>query len=63
MQEKVALAKKLLAKLRFLAQEVMPCHPFPLPKIPFSLSFPESLGRGNLIFILWTDVRLWDLLL
>jgi hypothetical protein len=34
MQKKMALAKKLLAKLHFLAQEVMPSHPFPCPGYP-----------------------------
>lgn len=33
-QEKVALSKKLLAKLRFLAQEVTPGHLFPYPAHP-----------------------------
>uniref|UniRef100_G1T497 C2 domain-containing protein n=1 Tax=Oryctolagus cuniculus TaxID=9986 RepID=G1T497_RABIT len=35
MQKKMMLAKKLLEKLRFLAQEVMPHCPVPLPHIPF----------------------------
>lgn len=46
-QEKVALAKKLLAKLHFLAQGVM-THPLiSPPPNTLTLSFPEASGQGR----------------
>uniref|UniRef100_A0A2K5QBB5 C2 domain-containing protein n=1 Tax=Cebus imitator TaxID=2715852 RepID=A0A2K5QBB5_CEBIM len=61
-QKKVALARKLLAKLRFLAQEVMPCpplpHPQPQPPLPDVLVWMLS-GRRR---VAWARIPAQDVL-
>uniref|UniRef100_A0A2K6C476 C2 domain-containing protein n=1 Tax=Macaca nemestrina TaxID=9545 RepID=A0A2K6C476_MACNE len=58
-QKKVALAKKLLAKLHFLAEEVMPfLHPQPQPPLPDVLVWMLS-GRRR---VAWARIRAQDVL-